>query len=228
MSTSDPAATYERLKAETAEMLKLDAGNLSLVEGLQLDLVSLLRLEVDSLQGAALAGEKTDLQRLAVAHGMLAKLLPTVSAPPAADQHDFSGALQELDELFNKRLAALDRRMAMFPQRARDEFEETLARAIAKYPDVSNPASSFARYGAVSPPVPVEQPLLAAGGCELPEVLSTVEQTPPPALPQQTSPQPPLPPPDAPIPQHYLRGEPEPWRPFVDESGIHTSPWRRY
>jgi hypothetical protein len=44
------------------------------------------------------------------------------------------------------------------------------------------------------------------------------------APPAQTSPQPPLPPRGV-IPAHYLKGEPEPWRPFVGENGIRTPSW---
>jgi hypothetical protein len=75
-ATTDPAAAYEALRAETAGMLKYDLADLSLVQGLQLDLVSLLRLEVDTLQGKVLAGDTVDLNRLAVAFGMLQKILP--------------------------------------------------------------------------------------------------------------------------------------------------------
>jgi hypothetical protein len=28
-------------------------------------------------------------------------------------------------------------------------------------------------------------------------------------------------------PAHYLKGPDEPWRPFVNEDGIITGPWRR-
>ena len=92
MSDPDPAAAYDTLRTETATMLRLNLADLSLVEGLQLDLVALLRLEIDSLQGAALFGEQIDLQRLAVAHGMLQKMLPEkslVASPAAASETRF-------------------------------------------------------------------------------------------------------------------------------------------
>jgi hypothetical protein len=100
MTDPDPAATYERLKTETAGMFGYDLADLSLTQGLQIDLVSLLRLEVDSMQGKVLAGETVDLARLVAAHGLLAKMLPTsalVAPAAAADHHDqFAGAREEL------------------------------------------------------------------------------------------------------------------------------------
>ena len=88
MNDSDPAATYERLRIETAEMLRLNANSASLIEGLQVDLVALLRVEIDALQGQVLNGELVDLGRLASALTMLRSLLPEkalVSAPPPAE-----------------------------------------------------------------------------------------------------------------------------------------------
>jgi hypothetical protein len=105
MSDSDPAAAYERLKIETARMLNLSADSASLVEGLQVDLVALLRLEIDTLQGAVLAGDSVDLGRLASALTMLRSLLPAqalVSAPPAAETRFGPNARQRLRDLIEK------------------------------------------------------------------------------------------------------------------------------
>jgi len=109
---ADPAASYERLHAETAEMLGLDLADLSLVQGLGLDLVSLLRLEIDSMQGAVLSGKLIDLPRLVACHGMLAKLLPERSlvAPAAAEVH--SDARERLAALIAAGDAAEDERLA--------------------------------------------------------------------------------------------------------------------
>ena len=109
---ADPAASYERLHAETAEMLGLDLVDLSLVQGLGLDLVSLLRLEIDSMQGAVLSGKLIDLPRLVACHGMLAKLLPERSlvAPAAAEVH--SDARERLAALIAAGDAAEDERLA--------------------------------------------------------------------------------------------------------------------
>jgi hypothetical protein len=185
MTDPDPAQTYERLRAETAEMLKLDAAKMSPVEGLQLDLVSLLRLEVDGLHGAALSGEAVDLQRLAVAHGLLAKMLPAQAliAPAAAADHvdQFAGARQELAALFEKRAEALERRLARDPDAARRELETKIQLAIEKHgggdarlqsPLTSNenfedPAGGIARHDGVVP-LPALEPVAAASGSEAP------------------------------------------------------------
>jgi hypothetical protein len=226
MTDPDPAAAYAALRAETAGMLKLDAANLSLVEGLQLDLVSLLRLEVDGLQGAVLSGDQVDLARLSTALAMLQKLLPTQLAPAAAtDQHDFSGAREELARHFDRLAEAHERRLAMFPQRSRDEFEAKLQAAVEKYPDVSNPGDAKVNAAVLDASstrkptagedarsddsVPPSSEALAGGGGE-------------------TTPQPPQPVPSrvkseaelieqmdransTPPPGHYLKREPSPW-----------------
>jgi hypothetical protein len=227
--TADPAAAtaYERLKVETAEMLGLNTDSASLMESLQVDLVSLLRLQIDDLQGKVLNGEQVDLARLSTALTMLRQLLPEKALVAPAAGPDFSGAKEELLRMLDGRIEALEHKMARDPASARAEFEARLQAAIQKHNKtdecttsklpIPNPGGGDDAERDRSVSLPELSPLAAAGS----------EFAPEPAPPQQTSPQPPLPPKDAPIPQHYLRGPPEPWRPFVDESGIHTSPWRR-
>jgi hypothetical protein len=111
MSDSDPAAAYERLKIETARMLNLSTDSTSLIEGLQVDLVALLRLEIDTLQGAVLAGDSVDLGRLASALTMLRSLLPAqalVSAPPAAETRFGPNARQRLRDLIERTVLAAE------------------------------------------------------------------------------------------------------------------------
>jgi hypothetical protein len=136
MSDPDPAATYERLRDETAAMFNYDIANLSLTQGLQIDLVSLLRLEVDTMQGQVLAGKTVDLSRLVAAHGLLAKMLPAqalVAPAAAADSHDFDGAREELSRLLDGRIDAIERAMARDPAAARRELELKIRAAIEKY-----------------------------------------------------------------------------------------------
>lgn len=111
---ADPAAAYERLKIETAAMLGFDVSDLTLTQGLQLDLVSLLRLEVDTMQGAALSGEQVDLQRLAVAHGMLQKMLPpqALVAPAQTTGPNYDAALLQVDAMLNGLIAPTQSRRA--------------------------------------------------------------------------------------------------------------------
>jgi hypothetical protein len=125
--SADPAAAYAALRDETAQMLKLDAANLSLVEGLQLDVIALLRLEIDGLHGAALSGETVDLQRLAVAHGMLQKTLggALVAPAPAATNHDaFAGARAELELFLAGRASAVEHREQRESERLRARVAE--------------------------------------------------------------------------------------------------------
>jgi hypothetical protein len=153
MTDPDPAATYERLRDETAAMFNYDIANLSLTQGLQIDLVSLLRLEIDTMSGAVLAGKTVDLSRLVAAHGLLQKMLPesALVAPSAAADHTdpFAGAREELRALLSQRAEALERRdrrleaeLAANPAKARAEFEAKLQAAIEKHnktiPDLSS------------------------------------------------------------------------------------------
>jgi hypothetical protein len=121
--TADPSATYDRLRAETAEMFDYDLASASLTQGLQIDLVSLLRLEIDTMSGRVLAGETVDLQRLVAAHGLLQKMLPAQAlvAPAPGGGHDFAGARAELTQFLIKRANALERREQRESERLREE-----------------------------------------------------------------------------------------------------------
>ena len=124
MDIGDPAAAYAALRDLTAAMFDYDLADLSLTQGLQIDLVSLLRLEVDTMQGKVLAGETVDLTRLVAAHGMLAKLLPEralVAPAPAAANHDFASAKEELDRFLVERAERLEAREIKESERLREE-----------------------------------------------------------------------------------------------------------
>jgi hypothetical protein len=144
--TADPAATYDRLRAETAEMFDYDLASASLTQGLQIDLVSLLRLEIDSMSGRVLAGETVDLTRLVAAHGLLRQMLPekalVAPAPPAETRFglDHKAKLRALIEraLNND---DYERSLAADPARARAQFEVRLQEAIEKYAPAPAPAS---------------------------------------------------------------------------------------
>jgi hypothetical protein len=196
---------------------------------------------VDGLQGAVLSGDQVDLARLSTALAMLQKLLPTQLAPAAAtDQHDFSGAREELARHFDRLAEAHERRLAMFPQRSRDEFEAKLQAAVEKYPDVFNPgdakvnaalldtkpASGGAQSGDVAHPSQASAAAVAGGGeppmlIEPPEVIPTVGQTPPPvpaprrSMDEVNSEGP---------PGHYLKQD-SPWRQHLDADGNIVAPY---
>jgi hypothetical protein len=241
MDIADPAVAYEQLKRETAEMFGYDLANLSLTQGLQLDLVSLLRLEVDTMQGAVLAGEKVDLQRLVAAHGLLRQMLPAQAlvAPAAAADHDFSGAHAELARLLDGRIEALEHKMARDPDAARAEFEAKLQRAIEKHSsrDVFDASNTDALKTACSDASqndegvtlpPSAAPDAPAGGGEPPVLIEspdhrrTVRQTPPPPPPprrsvEEVNAEPP--------PDHYLKQPDGEWRQFIGPDGEIRSPW---
>ena len=181
MTDPDPAATYERLRDETAAMFNYDIANLSLTQGLQLDLVSLLRLEVDTMQGKVLAGDTVDLARLVAAHGLLQKMLPAqalVAPASTADNPDpFAGAREELARLFEQRAEALARRdrrreaeMARDPDAARRELETKIQAAIEKHgktinagnPGILKPAAGDDAHSSVAHPLSPDAP--AGGG----------------------------------------------------------------
>jgi hypothetical protein len=105
----NPALAYERLRSETVRLLGLDPAEMSLAQDLQVDLLALLRLEVDTLSGRVLAGEAVDLNRLSVAYGMLAKILPPAElkvADAATDQH--SDARAAFEALIEGQIAAAE------------------------------------------------------------------------------------------------------------------------
>ena len=208
MDIADPAAAYERLKIETAGMLRLDVGSSSLLENLQVDLVALLRLEIDTLQGAVLAGDSVDLGRLASALTMLRSLLPAqalVSAPPPVETRFGPDHKAKLRRLIEHTLMADDVAEAE-AERLADVCarEEQAAVAAATHVEAAKAAPAPSAPASPSQPPPSQQPAGAVSN-----------QPPPPRR-------------NDGIPAHYLKGPDEPWRPFVNEDGvIATSPWRR-
>jgi hypothetical protein len=229
------------LRAETAALLGVDPDDLSKTEGLRLDITSLLLLEIDSLQGSILANEKVDLARLSTALGMLQKLLPATAlvAPALApEERGDSEAFRQIAEQLDREMATRELKMARDPDAARAEFEARLAAAIEKHSsrdvfdaantDASNPASGFARYGAVSPSAPVEQPLQAAGGSwPTPEPPVLISPAPPPQPKRESdvermdrvnSSRPPA---------NYLKQDDSPWRRHLDADGNIVAPYFR-
>jgi hypothetical protein len=238
---TDAAATYEALRASTAEMLKLDPANLSLVEGLQLDLIALLRLTTSDMHGAALSGEAVDLDRLSTALGMLQKLLPAsalVAPAPADVRGDSDAAFRQIADQLDRQIAVLEVAMARDPARARAEFEEKLQRAIEKHCGTGNKSgidSAFARntdpdpsgggaarnteIAKVAKSVPRD---LAAAGSEPPLLIEPPSPPPPPKRESdlermaRVNAQP--------VPSRYLRQDEE-WRRHIDGDGNIVSPW---
>jgi hypothetical protein len=213
MSDPDPAVAYDRLRAETAQMFDYDLANASLTQGLQIDLVSLLRLEIDSMSGAVLAGKTVDLSRLVAAHGLLKQMLPERSlvapAPPAEVR--FSGEHQaKLRRLIEKTVLtpSADDHIAIAERAWKDE---QMALAAASDNWTWQPA-----------PLAAATPSAADGGRAQSSDIA-LRSMPLPAAPAD---QPPLPK-RGEVPAHYLKQD-EPWREFVDESGICAPYFRPY
>jgi hypothetical protein len=237
----DPDVLRARLRLDTAKMLGVDLENMTASQEVRLARACMLRLELDDIESRKLNNQPFDVKAYVIASESLERLLGGQPDQPETG-HDFSGARAELARLFDQRAIALERRdrrreaeMARDPDAARRELEMKIQAAIEKHskPDVSvqmhldnvipDPASGDARYdGAVSLPVPVEQPAAAAGG-SLPVLISPAPPPPPPppvsaaerqanvdALNAQ-----PANPASPPLPE---------WRRWVDENGIRTSP----
>jgi hypothetical protein len=152
---TDPAATYDALRAETARMLGLDlAADLSPADGLRLDLCALLRLSLDALQGVALSGREVDLSRLQSCYTMLSKLLPqAVEAPQVRES---SAARRRLAELWDA--------IAEVQDLDRDEKVTALEAEVAQLnqviagKDATILALGGATVAAASPPPPAPSP----------------------------------------------------------------------
>ena len=197
--TADPAATYERLRAETAEMFDYDLASASLTQGLQIDLVSLLRLEIDGMSGRVLAGETVDLTRLVAAHGLLRQMLPEralVAPAPPAETRFGPDHRARLRELINKTLLLAD-----------DVNEaERLADAMLREEAIQAQAAG----------VPVEAPVAP----QPPEPPRADNVVPIDGTARANSTKP---------PSRYLKdGQPhEPWRDHVERSGDSMMAYRR-
>jgi hypothetical protein len=196
---NDPAAVYAKLRAEAAKLLNLDVAKLSALESMQCDLVGVLMLEIDNQQAAQLAGRAIDISRVADAVKILRSLLPaaaTTEARPNYD-HEFDGAHEAFARAIESGAYAIAAREEHLLKREVAERDAEIARLRA---ELEVKASVIAALGG-SASTPAEGPV---------------------ALPPQTSPQPPLPPASSGPPAAYLARHDEPWRPYVDGSGIRT------
>jgi hypothetical protein len=187
---------YERLRQSSAEMLGFDAGALNAVQGLQVDMCSAIRLELDALQSAQLANRPVDIGRLADLVKLLKSLLPSQPLATPNFDHEFDGAFETFATLIENGVAAVEARRVHLSD---IEIAKLKAEVEALRAELEVKVSGIAALGGS-----------ASTDC------SVGEQSPPP----QTSNQPPLPPKDAPVPRAYLADHSQPWRPYVDGSGI--------
>jgi hypothetical protein len=207
MGTRDPAAAYRKLRDETASMLGLGA-ELSMIENLQVDLLALLRLSVTDLQGAALAGQDIDLDRLSEALSLLLKLLPeaALQAQPVAPPSD--GDDGDTLEEFERLLTNIREAKAFEEASELDKARAELHKARAEIERITHEN---------------EQLKAAAQSASAPASAAPSPQAPAPADPKRV------------VPLHRSEGfrvgeGREPWRGYVSENGIHTSarfPWTR-
>ena len=138
---SDPAGSYRRLRDETASMLGLGSDELSMIENLQVDSLALLRLAISDLQGAALAGQDIDLDRLSDALGMLSKLLPEAALqarPVVAPPSDGDGG--DTMEEFERLLTNIREAKAFEEASALDKARAEIAQLKAEIERLRGPA----------------------------------------------------------------------------------------
>jgi hypothetical protein len=139
-----PRQLLDRMRQLTADMLGYDLTiKLTAAQEVRLDRAASLRLTLDDLQSKQLAGLEFDAKQYIVVSEALERLVGGEPDAPATDL--FVGAREELVRLFDKRALALECRLAMDPNKARAEFEERLALAIAKHPEVINPGGGEAQ-----------------------------------------------------------------------------------
>ena len=81
--SDDRAELYERVRAASCKLLGFDdPEKLTDAQALQVDLATILRLTIDDMTGQVIAGKQVDVAKLTAASDALAKLAPTVAAPP--------------------------------------------------------------------------------------------------------------------------------------------------
>ena len=73
--TTDTAALFEKVRAETAQMLGFDILCLTPAQGVRLDRATALRLEVDRILSLQMRGEPIDVGRLTTASIQLEEML---------------------------------------------------------------------------------------------------------------------------------------------------------
>jgi hypothetical protein len=208
----DPATTYDRLRIETAAMLGFDYAALTAAQSVRVDRAAILRLELDDCQTKKLEGQPFDTNKYVATSEALERLLG--SDPETSTAHDFSGAREELRRFFAQRADAIARRDAR-------EAEAAIAAASWKTACSDAPGDD----GVAHPPPSLAAP---AGGGEPPPLIEPPPVPPPPPRRIETDEEKMARVNAVPVPQHYLKGPPEPWRPYVSEDGsISTSPWSR-
>lgn len=200
--TNNPAGQYAKLRSETMKTLGFDADkDLSPLQDLQINLASILLLEIDSAQGAQLAGTPVDLSRLNTAISLLHKMLPATSLA-ASPEPDFAGARERLAAMLTQQHDGHETGLARWPDKARADLEERIKLAIAAHPDIV--PTAFPSGAAIDEPLIHPALRSSSSAAEQPPPSRATSETISAAPETQQSPQPPLPPSSAP-PAHYLR-----------------------
>jgi hypothetical protein len=227
MISDDQSRIYNSLRASTIALLGYNnVDPLSAAQEIRISRAISLRLIVDASQAKQLRGEPIDVKAFVEASEDLERMVPGGNPEAPIAGHDFSGAREELARLLDKRASAVERRMAMDPNKARAEFEKKLARAIEKHktinvpgqmhmPDIPDPGGGDAQCDSDHPSPP------AAARSEHPVLIDPPPAPPPPPRRsvEEINSTPANPPP----------GPHEVWRDFIGPDGeIRTSPWRRW
>ena len=206
--TVDQRTFYEKLRADTRRMFGFaDEDTLTPEQSMRIDLAVVLRSEIDSIQGAQIAGRSIDVGRLSDAIKLLRQLMPQEQEQSDL-KPDFAGAFDKLSAMMSMQHEKMKQGLARWPDKARADLEEQIKQAIAANPDITPTAYPG------GPPLAelLLHPALRSSPTALlrdtwppshatSETISAVPETP---LATQ-SPQPPLPPPSSAPPSHYLR-----------------------
>jgi hypothetical protein len=223
MMSDDQSAIYNSLRASTAAMLGYsEIDQLTAAQEIRLSRAISLRLIVDTAQAAQLCGRPIDVRTFTDASESLEKLCG--GDPGALPSFDADASIAALEGTIDGILRV--REQADHERDAERAWREEMAAVVAAGGNVDlttehNPASGIARHDECCPHPALVAPAAAVGGCEPaeptpppPPVLSDVEK-----MARANAVQPPA---------NYLKGPDEPWRAWVDENGIRSSPWRRW
>jgi hypothetical protein len=105
-----PKQLLDRMRAVTAKLLGYDLEHLTPAQSVRLDRAASIRLMLDDVQGRLLAGLEIDMAKFCAASEALERMLGGDPDAQPSQQHDFTGAREELARFLENRAAAIERR----------------------------------------------------------------------------------------------------------------------
>jgi hypothetical protein len=202
---TDHATLHDVLRRSTATMLHYDVDDLSPIRALRLDLACSLRLEIDRNAALQARGEPADLRALTLAVESLERLLHLAEVT-ASDGGPRAGSAKE-------RLRDLIQRVIIdAPAQAEATRVQQLEREVEQLRAELARRGEFPHVEKAPPSAAAAAPAAAAAAATAPEMPTAPRGA---VVPLRA------PASDRP-PAHYLK-QPEPWRPYVTESGIRSA-----